>query len=238
MDDLTNLYKIYESNFNSNQQSNDISPIKVGDIIVALYENREIRGEVSSLNKNFYFLKGKNGNSIKVTMDDVIEHYPKNVTFESKNKKSIEDGKNIIAKKKKDLEDSSNQELKNNPDNQVDLTVNENIKKIGKLLYYQKSVKYSQITEMFDKKVLIKENCWYLLTEKDNEIHIIRNNERGFRIQSFTTALIQHFSKARPLNESNNQIRIRGNDEFSIISNIPQTSYKNLLEKLIILLSK
>lgn len=236
--ELDKLYSIYRSNIKveDNQLKENQTEINVGDILVVLYKNREVRGEVSSVFENYYLLKGKNGSSIKVTMDDITEHYPKNRLFENKtNKKNpLEKSSEKINKK---ILDEENKELENSPDNQVDLSI-ENIKTIGKVFYY-KDIKYSEIEKMFEKKLISKEDYWYLLTEKPHEIHIIKNNEQAFQIQPFINSLISHFLKSQNklINENYNQIKLSGNNNFSVITNIPQGIQNQLLNSIISLLS-
>jgi hypothetical protein len=241
----------------------NINPVKSGDILIALYNGREVRGEVSVVYENYFLLKGKNGSSIKVTLNDVTEHYPKNRAFENKISPTnlrkfteaaavppppvnpqaptrVEKPVGRVQQKNKkivDEEEEEQQEEKNSPDNQVDLTI-ENIKKIGKLIYY-KDIKFSQIESMFEKKLLSKDEYWYLLTEKGNEIHVIRNNNKAFEIQPFVNALVGHFLKSQNklINESFGQIKVSGNDNFSVITNIPQNVHEQLLNSIIALLS-
>jgi hypothetical protein len=250
MTELNDLYNIYRSNIRVDDfpipENSDT--IKVGDILVAYYNNREIRGEVAAVYENYYVLKGKNGSSLKVTMDDITEHYPKNRSFvkkftestiqqqipQQKREKPIE---RVQQKTKSVIDEGEEEEEKNSPDNSIDLAT-ENLKPIGKLMYYR-NMKYSQVESMFEKKLLSKEEYWYLLTEKQNEIHIIRNNEKGFQIQPFANALVGHFLKSQNklITESYNQIKVSGNSSFSVISNIPQNVHKQLLNSLIGLLS-
>lgn len=246
--ELENLYNIYRANIGVNDVplNENQTQIKVGDILVALYKNKEIRGEVSAVFENYYLLRGKNGSSIKVTMDDVTEHYPKNRLFENKSpmrkfSEPIEEQRPEQPLKKrgkmKILEDEEEQEMENSPDNQVDLSI-ENIQTIGKVVLY-KGMKFSDIEKMFEKKLLSKEEYWYLLTEKPNEIHIIKNNEKAFQIQPFMNALVGHFLKSQNklMNESYSQIKISGNNNFSVVTNIPQGVQKQLLNSIISLLS-
>jgi hypothetical protein len=248
MEDLEKLYSIYHSNIKVDEypRNENASPIKVGDILVAIYNNREIRGEVSGVYENYFLLKGKSGSSLKITIDDVTEHYPKNRQFggkrfiESNLQQQPEKPIEKVQKKTKNVVDEEeDKEEKNSPDNQVDLTINnENIKPIGKLIYY-KNVKYSKIENMFEKKLLSKEEYWYLLTERSNEIHVIRNNEKGFEVQPFMNALVGHFLKSQNklINESYGQLKISGNNNFSVITNVPQNIHKELLNSIINLLS-
>lgn len=247
---LDDLYKIYRSNI---KKENDVPPVSnegligVGDIIVASYNGNEIRGEVSAVYEGHYYLKGRSGN-IRFTIDDITEHYPKNKNFnkkiikESAEKRIDPDATKPLMKKKKIIKEYEEEDqMKNHPDDQVDMTVENNsmdhIKAIGKVIYYS-TVKYSDVNDMFEKKLLSREKYWYLLTEKQNEIHVIRNNDKGFEIQPFVTTLIGHFLKQNnKLNESYNQIKVKGNNSFSIISNIPPNVQKQLVNNLVGLLS-
>jgi len=237
MDELEHLYNIYQSNIKTEkfiEENNNF--INVGDIVVASYNNKEVRGEVSAVLENKFEIKGKNGNKIRVTIDDIMEHYPKNRHFENKVLKK--DDEEIVAqKKKKTFKEIEQDEMKNSPDDQVDLTINEKIKIFGKVLKYQ-DVKYSDIENMFEKRVLTVEKIWYCMTEKQGEIHVVRQNEKGFRIQPFAMSLMDHFLKVKPLNEGYNQIKIKGNDNFAILSNVPPLIYGKVLNGLISLLSK
>lgn len=257
MDELTNLYNIYQSNIKKEdlrEPKNEIL-IKAGDIVIASHNNKEIRSEVFSVFENKFQLKSKNGTKIYITMDDIIEHYPKNVKFQNFKKESKEDifidkpveetpkktdiPNKPIDKKRKFVKSFNDNKDKNSPENQIDLTINENVKIFGKVVKY-KNIKFSEIENMFEKRILSVDNVWYCLTEKNNEIHIVRHNNNGFKIQPFTVALVDHFLKSnKPINESMfNQIKIKGNDNFAIISNIPQKVYGQILGSLISLLSK
>lgn len=255
--ELNDLYKLYQANIKVDQFpiNENLSSIKVGDILVAIHNNREIRCEVSAVYENYYVLKGKNNSTLKVTIDDVTEHYPKNTSFDNKGamKKFSESvtpqepqlrpqvqpkqAQKVQTSKKRIVDEAEEDEMKNNPDNQVDLSI-ENVKTIGKLLYYN-NIKYSELNKMFEKRLLAKEDYWYLLTEKPNEIHVIRNNEKAFQIQPFVNALVGHFLKSqdRMIHESYSKIKISGNDEFSIIANVPQNVQPQLINSIIGLLS-
>lgn len=259
MDELTNLYNIYQSNIKKEDlkenQQNEIF-IKVGDIVVASYNEREIRGEVSSVFENKFQLKGKNGTKVNVTIDDIMEHYPKNRQFDrslikresdesfidkpvEEVVKKTENKDKPAEKKKRIIKDFEDEQNKNSPEDQVDLTINENIKIFGKIVKY-KNIKYSELENMFEKRILSNDKIWYCLTEKNNEIHIVRHNNIGFKIQPFTVALVDHFLKSKkPINEAMfNQIKVKGNDNFAIVSNVPPKVYGQMLGSLISLLSK
>ena len=264
--ELDDLYNIYHANIRVDDLpiTENVNPVKVGDILVALYGGREIRGEVSAVYESHFLLKGKGG-SIKVTLDDVTEHYPKNRAFENKTsggmrkfsesaaqpdqqvpvttkpnnvKREEKPVDRMQQKKRRDIEEEENKDMKNSPDNQVDLSI-ESVKIIGKLIYFTGNVKFKQVENMFEKRLLSKDDYWYLLNEKQDEIHVIRNNDKAFEIQPFANALVSHFLKSQNklINESYGQIKVAGNNNFSVISNIPQNVHKELLNNIISLLS-
>jgi hypothetical protein len=221
-----------------------------------MYNNKEIRGEVSAVYEKYYVLKGKNGSTIKITIDDINEHYPKNRLFDNKNVKrfsSINENnieqdeevkekkpvpvEKVQKKKNKMIEEFEKEEGKNSPDNQVDLTIEKdnislgNIKSIGKLLYY-KNYKHSDIMSMFEKKLLSKEEIWYLLTERGDEIHIVKNNEKGFQIQPFVTSLVGHFLKQNgKLNEAYEQIKVKGNNSLIVLADTAEMAEEIDIER-------
>ena len=261
MDELTNLWSIYQANIIKKElgieekKENEIF-IKVGDIVVASYNDREIRGEISSVFENKFQLKGKNGTKVSVTIDDIIEHYPKNRQFDrslikkesdesfidkpaEEVVKKTEDKDKPAEKKKKIVKEVEDEQNKNSPEDQIDLTINENVKIFGKVVKY-KNIKFSELENMFEKRILSGDKIWYCLTEKNNEIHVVRHNDSGFKIQPFTVALVDHFLKSnKPINEAMfSQIKVKGNDNFAIVSNVPPKIYGQMLGNLISLLSK
>jgi hypothetical protein len=176
-----------------------------------------------------------------------MEHYPKNRRFENKavqappvpTEKQQSQNEKPLASRRKLVKEFEDEENENSPEDQIDLTANENIKVIGKVIQY-KNIKYSEIQTMFEKRFLSKDKIWYCLTEKTNEIHVVRNNDSGFRIQEFAVSLVDHFTKQnKPINEGQfNKIKVKGNDNFAIISNVPPKVYGQMLNSLVMLLSK
>ena len=137
-----------------------------------------------------------------------------------------------VIKNPKEVEDGEN---KKNPDN-TNFT-NETVKVIGRITHFSSNLKLNEVIEFLAKHGIDKEKCWYFITEKNNEIHLIRNNEKGFQINPFVISFIDLKIKEK-LTESNNQIKIVGNNHFSIISNIPTNLYETVKNGLIALLSQ
>jgi len=87
---------------------------------------------------------------------------------------------------------------------------------------------------------------WYILIEKDeNELQCIKyNNKMGVNLTLFVEQLRDYYSKDEEISEHINNLKIEGNDKFSIIKNIPDVEVKGkkiitfLTENLIQLLYK
>ena len=103
-------------------------------------------------------------------------------------------------------------------------------KKIAKV--YGKVTKLPKNTNVmkFMEKIKIPKNkLWYVLVEKqDNELHLIRYNQEGVNANSFIQQIVEFY--INQMNESDrhlfNSIKIEGNDNFSIIRDIPNISCK------------
>jgi len=315
---IQDLYKLFEDNNlspnNSNvestktpQQKTNTNIIKIGDIVVASFKDREFRGEVSKvLEKNGveqYDIK-VGTTIISVKFDNILEHYPKNTKFEqpikkdnikeihpeeiiqetkkidiplqtqvkpktvvttpppvqkpvdekktittiqptlveeNKNEpKKIENGKvsedeRDPKKVRKSREEVEEEENKKNPENTNFTT--ETVKMYGKIAHFSGSLKLNEVIDFLANKGIDKEKCWYFITEKNGELHLIRNNDKGFQIQPFVISFVDLKIKDK-LTESKEQIKIVGNNHFSIISNIPQSVYELTKNGLIALLSQ
>jgi hypothetical protein len=114
---------------------------------------------------------------------------------------------------------------------------NETVKVIGKITQFSSNLKLSEVIDFLAKRGIDKEKCWYFITEKNGELHLIRNNDLGFKIQPFVLSFIDLKIKDK-LTESKEQIKIIGNNQFSIVSNIPQELYETVKNGLIALLSQ
>lgn len=313
---IQDLYKLFEDNNLSptgsfvqpEQPQNGGSFIKIGDIVVAQFKNREIRGEVfrifEKVGVEHYDVK-VGTTIISVNVNNIIEHYPKNTKFETIKKENIkeiqpeeiiqedkkidiplqtqirpaakpvqqpvvkpepkpipvvivEENKNVAKDKLKDIESQvgtgegepkkvipnpkriEKEDEEKNPDKtsfKTNETVKETVKVIGRITHFTGNLKIQEVIDFLAKKGIDKEKCWYFITEKNGEIHLIRNNEKGFQMQPFVISFVDLKIKDK-LNESKEQIKIVGNNHFSIISNIPQSVYDTIKNGLITLLSQ
>ena len=167
-----------------------------------------------------------------VVVESKVE--PENPTSHKVDKE--EQPKKVLADPKK-LE---KEEIEKNPDNANPtnemLDSKKEIKVIGKVTHYT-GLKLQEVEDFLTTKG-IKEKCWYMVSEKNDEIHVIRNNDKGFKIQPFVLSFMEIQIKNKKLNENSSQIKIKGNNNFSIISNIPKDLYDLIRNGLIVLLSK
>lgn len=91
-----------------------------------------------------------------------------------------------------------------------------------------------------------KQKLWYILIEKDeNELQCIKyNNKMGVNLTVFVEQMKEYYYKDEEISEHINNLKIEGNDKFSIIKNIPDVEVKGkkmitfLTENLIQLLYK
>jgi hypothetical protein len=135
----------------------------------------------------------------------------------------------------KDPKKVEKEENDKNPQNK-DFT-SETVKVIGKITQFSGNLKLQEVIDFLAKHGIDKEKCWYFITEKNKEIHLIRNNERGFQMYPFVISFVDLKIKDK-LTESKKQIKIAGNNNFSIISNIPDELYDLTKNSLIALLSQ
>jgi len=270
---IQDLYKIFEDNhllpisptpvpINNVYQKQNF--MVVGDIVVVQLNNQEIKGEISNIFEKLgiEYCEIKVGTSIvKIKFDDIIEHYPKNRTFEKKvnetvlqtqtkkpliqpqeksTPKLIEVNKNTTKTNQKEtpktVENVGDENNKKHPEN---TNFNEStVKVIGKITQFSSNLTIKEVVDFLAKQGIDKEKCWYFITEKNNgEIHIIKNNDLGFKIQPFVISFIDLKIKNQ-LTENKNQIKIVGNNQFSILSNIPKELYDSVKNGLITLLSQ
>ncbi len=141
-----------------------------------------------------------------------------------------------------DPEKLEKEEIEKNPDNanpknEMLDSVKKEIKVIGKVTHFT-GLKLQEVVDFLSEKG-IKDKCWYMVSEKsNNEIHVIRNNDKGFKIQPFVLSFMEIQIKNKKLNENSSQIKIKGNNSFSVISEIPNGLYDLIRNGLIVLLSK
>lgn len=126
---------------------------------------------------------------------------------------------------------------KKNPENK---NFNETVKVIGRITHFSGNLKLDEVVDFLAKKGIDKEKCWYFITERNNdEIHLIRNNDKGFQIYPFVLSFIDLKIKER-LTESNSKepLKINGNNQFAVIKNIPSGVFESIQNGLIALLSQ
>jgi glutamyl/glutaminyl-tRNA synthetase len=154
---------------------------------------------------------------------------------ENKNdKKKTETQEEEPEKTMRTAEEVEEEENKKNPEN---TNFNETVKVIGKITHFSSKLTLNEVIDFLAKRGIDKEKCWYFITEKNGELHLIRNNDLGFKIQPFVLSFIDLKIKDK-LTESKEQIKIVGNNQFSIVSNIPKELYETVKNGLIALLSQ
>jgi len=134
------------------------------------------------------------------------------------------------------------EEIETNPDNapptNEKLDSKKEVKIIGKVVHFS-GLKMQEVLEFLTSKNIDNDRCWYMVSEKGNgELHVIRHNDKGFKIQPFVLSFMEIQVKDKKLNENSTQIKIEGNNNFSIIKNIPNALYDLIRNGLIVLLSK
>lgn len=117
----------------------------------------------------------------------------------------------------------------------------------GKLAKMPKNTKAKSAYTFLENIKVSKSKLWYILIEKDeNEIQCIKyNNKMGVNLRVFVEQLKEYHQKDTELFERIQELKIEGNDKFSIIKNIPDIEVKDgkkmitfLTEELIQLLYK
>lgn len=315
---IQDLYKLFEDNKLSpnnpveqqpqQKTTNTTSFIKVGDIVVAAFKNREFKGEVNKIQEKagqeqFDIKVGTT--IISVKFENILEHYPKNRAFDQKNTITEIEAEEIVNEEKKIdiplsnplsapkpvipvqtkpvtppvqkkpvvenktttinpiiIEENKNDKSKiNKVDDQIEkepvkvlktqqdideeddkknsevTNFNETVKVIGRITHFSSNLKLNEVIDFLAKKGIDKEKCWYFITERQGEIHLIRNNEIGFKMYPFVLSFVDLKIKEK-LTESKQQMKIVGNNQFSVISNIPESVYETIKNGLIALLSQ
>ena len=172
----------------------------------------------------------------KVPVKSVIENKIEPEKPTNKVDKGEQPQKVLTDPKKLEKDEIEKNPDNSNPTNEVLDSEKKEIKVIGKVAHYT-GLKLQEVEDFLTNKG-IKEKCWYMVSEKNDEIHVIRNNDKGFKIQPFVLSFMEIQIKNKKLNENSSQIKIKGNNNFSIISNIPKDLYDLIRNGLIVLLSK
>lgn len=94
---------------------------------------------------------------------------------------------------------------------------------IGKVAKMPKNIRAKSAYTFLENIKASKSNLWYILIEKDeNELQCIKyNNKMGVNLIVFVENMKEYYSKDESISEYINNLKIEGNDKFSIIKNIP-----------------
>jgi hypothetical protein len=127
---------------------------------------------------------------------------------------------------------------------------NEKVETFGKVAKFPKNVKASKAYNFLENVKVSKKSIWYIMVEKqDNELQMVKyNNKEGVDLNKFVTELkvyyIKKYSKDTKVCELIEAINVDGNDNYSMVKNIPLVTVDGrkmisiITEDLIKLLSK
>jgi len=127
---------------------------------------------------------------------------------------------------------------------------NEKVETFGKVAKFPKNVKASKAYNFLENVKVSKKSIWYIMVEKqDNELQMVKyNNKEGVDLNKFVTELkgyyIKKYSKDAKVCELIEAINVDGNDNYSMVKNIPLVTVDGrkmisiITEDLIKLLSK
>ena len=127
---------------------------------------------------------------------------------------------------------------------------NEKVTTYGKVAKFPKNVKASKAYNFLENVKVSKKSIWYIMVEKqDNELQMVKyNNKEGVDLNQFVTELkgyyIKKYSKDTKVCKLIEAINVDGNDNYSMVKNIPLVTVDGrkmisiITEDLIKLLSK
>jgi hypothetical protein len=124
-----------------------------------------------------------------------------------------------------------------------------NVDFTGKVAKFPKNVKASKAYNFLENVKVSKKSIWYIMVEKDNELQMVKYNyKEGVDLNKFVNDLksyyITKFKANKRICESVSKINVDGNDNYSMVRNIPNVKLDDKLlitkitEDLIRLLSK
>lgn len=98
----------------------------------------------------------------------------------------------------------------------------------GKLAKMPKNTKAKSALTFLENIKVSKKKLWYILIEKDeNELQCIKyNNKIGVNLKVFVEQMKEYHKKDKQLYEHIKDLRIEGNDKFSIIKGITDVEVK------------
>lgn len=105
---------------------------------------------------------------------------------------------------------------------------NEKVNFYGKVAKMPKNTKAKSALTFLENIKVSKKKLWYVLIEKDeNELQCIKyNNKMGVNLKVFVEQLKEYHKKDQQLYEHIQNLKIEGNQVFSIIKNIPDVEIK------------
>jgi hypothetical protein len=127
---------------------------------------------------------------------------------------------------------------------------NEKVTTYGKVAKFPKNVKASKAYNFLENVKVSKKSIWYIMVEKqDNELQMVKyNNKEGVDLNEFVTELkgyyLKKYSKDVKVCKLIEAINVDGNDNYSMVKNIPLVTVDGrkmisiITEDLIKLLSK
>lgn len=127
---------------------------------------------------------------------------------------------------------------------------NEKVTTYGKVAKFPKNVKASKAYNFLENVKVSKKSIWYIMVEKqDNELQMVKyNNKEGVDLNEFVTELkgyyLKKYSKDTKVCKLIEAINVDGNDNYSMVKNIPLVTVDGrkmisiITEDLIKLLSK
>lgn len=105
----------------------------------------------------------------------------------------------------------------------VNMQKDENVQFIGKVAKFPKNVKAKSAYTFLENIKISNKKLWYVLIEKDQSgLQILKyNNSEGYDLFKFVTELKGYYMNNPLMCEYVEELKIDGEDKFSIIYNIP-----------------
>lgn len=155
---------------------------------------------------------------------------------------NLDDKTGKLENEDDDKEPTTNKNPENNledtpyeKENDEEEKVDENFKKINNVLFIN-NINIDDIYKLLSEKY---NDIDYFIRQKDNDLHIVKYNENiQLNINSFVDSLFKFYSTRKNLKKLIENIKIKGNNKFSIIENINNNNIGKIIEDLSNLLSK
>jgi hypothetical protein len=98
----------------------------------------------------------------------------------------------------------------------------------GKTIKFPKDFKPSEAYKLLETKNVSKEDIKFILIENQNNIIILKYNEKSeFNLKEFSTCLIDFYKKSFDVKD----LKIEGNNTFSIFKNIPDENLNKKIQE-------